>query len=196
VFATRGFQAAAIEEIARRAEVAVATLYKLFGGKEEMFAAVVAFRQDEFLAEIERQLGEVGSPPERLDRLVRRIFAYFERHRQAFRIYLGATHGFPWHIRSGLGEESFARYRRFVGVIENLLRDGMKDGSWPAGDAGRLAAALVGAVNNLLTLRHTGDEAADSAEDVRFAEVVLRRLVGVVADAAAPSAVGSRGRRK
>ena len=178
VFATRGFQAAGMDEIARRAEVSLATLYKLFGGKEELFAAVVAYRHEQFLAEIEEAVAAVAEPRERLDRLVSFVFEYFERHREAFRIYVGATHGFPWQIQSELGEQTFARYLRFLDVVADLLREGAAARIWAVESPRRLATAIVGVLNNLLTLRHTATSPPPLADEVAFASEAVRRLVG------------------
>jgi AcrR family transcriptional regulator len=178
VFAEHGFQAASVEQIAARSEVAIATLYKTFGSKEEIFAAMVGHRQEEFLRRIERALGDEGAAQGRLQRLVGEVFRYFDEHQDAFRLYLGATQGFPWHIRSSLGERAFARYGEFIGFVSELLAAGMEAGDWPAADAGRLAAAVAGAINGLLTLRHTTGAERDLAEEIRDAEGLILRMVG------------------
>ena len=79
VFAARGFQAATVEEIATRAEVAIATLYKLFGSKEAIFAALVEHRQQEFLLEVAPVLHSGAAPAVRLTRFIEVVFRYFEQ---------------------------------------------------------------------------------------------------------------------
>jgi AcrR family transcriptional regulator len=194
VFAERGFQGASIEEIAARSEIAIATLYKLFGNKEAIFAAAVEHRQDELLREVEDFALAGDTPPAQLRRLVEAIFLYFERHRNTFRIYLGATHGFPWHIRSSLGERAFMKYENFLAVFAEFLKNGMRAGAWPAdADPAQLAAATVGAINGLLTRRQTADSVTDLQEEVRRATAVVERIVGMPLETR-PSA--SRGRKK
>ena len=56
------------------------TLYKLFGSKEAVFGALVEWRQDEFLLEVQTLASEDVAPPERLQRLIEGIFRYFEVH--------------------------------------------------------------------------------------------------------------------
>jgi AcrR family transcriptional regulator len=177
VFARHGFQAASVEAIAAGAEVAVATLYKLFGSKEAIFAALVELRQEEFLHEMEQLTAGQGEPRARLDRLIDGIFRHFDRGRETFRIYLGATQGFPWQIRSSLGERSFTNYHRFVGFVAQVLRDGAASHAWDAGDPDRTAVAIVGAINGLLTVRHTNERSPALDADIKHAaELVLRFL--------------------
>jgi AcrR family transcriptional regulator len=177
VFARHGFQAASVEAIAAGAEVAVATLYKLFGSKEAIFAALVELRQEEFLREMEQLTTGQGEPRARVNRLIEGIFRHFDRGRETFRIYLAATHGFPWDIRSSLGERSFTNYQRFVGFVAQVLRDGAASRAWDAGDPDRTAVAIVGAINGLLTVRHTNERSAPVDADIRCATDLVARLL-------------------
>jgi len=178
VFAARGFEGASVEEIAGKAEVAIATLYKLFGSKEAVFAALVEHRQDQFLVEVESSAGESTDPRVQLERLVEAIFRYFDEHQQAFRIYLGATQGFPWRIRSSFGERTFQKYQEFLKFLSTLLRAGIKVGAWPDADPQRLAPAVMGCINGLLTRRHTEQPRLPLTDDVEFATAVVIQLVG------------------
>lgn len=68
VFAERGFRGATMPEIARRAGVAPANLYRYYDDKDALFAAVVpddlARRHDELLARSVRSLASLaGAPP-------------------------------------------------------------------------------------------------------------------------------------
>jgi AcrR family transcriptional regulator len=177
VFSQHGFQDASVEAIAAAAEVAVATLYKLFDGKEAIFAALVELRQEEFLAEIAQITAGAAEPRMRLERMIDGIFRHFDRGRETFRIYLAATQGFPWHIRSSLGERSFANYQRFVRFVAQVLSGGAAAGAGNAGDADRTAVAIVGALNGLLTVRHTSERPAALDADINHASELILRLL-------------------
>jgi AcrR family transcriptional regulator len=179
VFATHGFERASVEAIASKAEIAIATLYKLFGSKEAIFAALIERRQDEFLLEVEAFVRAGGTPPERLARLVEGVFRYFEVHGSTFRVYLGATQGFPWRIRSSFGDRAFEKYQEFLAFVAAQLQAGMAARSWPRGDARRLAVAVMGSINGLLTHRHTQPKRAALSDDVAFATALVRRVAGV-----------------
>jgi len=183
IFATRGFQGASIEDIATRAEVAIATLYKMFGSKEAIFAAIVEYRQNECFDEV-RTCARTGSTPQgQIERLVEAIFRYFDRHQAAFRIYVGATHGFPWDIRSSLGERAFAKYQELLTLLASLVDAAVQQGTCtPADDEPtRQAAAAMGVLNGLLTRRHTGNARVDLDEEIAHANALIARLLGMSA---------------
>jgi len=178
VFAERGFQGAAVEEIAARSEVSIATLYKMFGSKEEVFAALIEHRQEEFIVAMRGAARAGGSPLEQLESFLHAVFEYFDLHKAAFRIYLTSTHDFPWLVRSSLGERTFAKYQEFVSVFASILKAGMQKHTWSVDDPTRLAIAAVGTLNALLVQRHMGGEKAALDDDVRYATSLIRRLIG------------------
>src|SRR5688572_33365070 len=64
VFAKRGFEAAAMEEIADRAKVSKPVVYEHFGGKEGLYAVIVDREMDYVVRRIVEAIS-VGSPRER-----------------------------------------------------------------------------------------------------------------------------------
>jgi AcrR family transcriptional regulator len=196
VFATRGLQAASVEDIAARAEVAIATLYKLFGSKDAIFTKLVEHRQQEFLLEVAPVLSSDAAPAVRLSRFIEVVFRYFESHRDAFRIYIGTTQGFPWQIRSSLGEHAFAKYQEFVEFVAGLLATGMRGGVWRRDDPTRLAVAIMGVLNGLLLQWQTQSVDTPADEHIRHATELVFRLVGTSAAAAAGETPARPGRRR
>ncbi len=177
VFAARGFGGAAIEEIARRAGVAIATLYNLFGSKEAVFAALVDYRQRQFLHAVETSVAEGADPADRLHRFVGAVFRYFEAHQAAFRVYLSVTQGALWAIRASLGERTFAKYREMVVSLSRLVEAGMRAGAWPRDDARLLAIAAMGCLNGLVTRRYTEEVREDVERAIDDAWRLLQRLL-------------------
>ena len=199
VFGAHGFQGASIEEIAARAEVAIATLYNVFGSKEDIFAALVEHRQDEFLAQVGTFARDGSTPQLQIERLVAAVFRYFDDHQAAFRIYLGATHGFPWHIRSSLGERSFAKYQEILNLLASLIHAAIQRGAGAPGahdDPARLAAAAMGVLNAILTRRHTGDARGNLDEEIAYANSLIARLLGISAAATPPGLQPRPGARR
>jgi AcrR family transcriptional regulator len=148
VFVERGFAGASVEEIARRAGVALATLYKTLPSKEAVFTLVIERRITMFLERVRADSAE-GAPVRRLEAVVRATFEFFAAHGNTFRMYLAATQGLPWNIRSGLSEEEFTRYEEFVGYVETLCRAALPTGR--RRHARVTALAFVGTLNAVLT---------------------------------------------
>ena len=178
VFAEHGFQGASVDTIAARAEVAVGTLYNLFGSKEGVFAALAALRSEDLLSEVRRALSRARTARAQLSALVEAVFRYFDAHRDTFRLYLNVTHGFPWHIRASMGERSFARYQEVVRLVAAVLARTPLGRRRPGRDRRRLAAAFMGALNGLLTDRYMGADGTPIETDVALATRALLALVG------------------
>ncbi len=176
VFVERGFAGASVEEIARRGEVALATLYKAFPSKEAIFVRVVERWQIRFRERLDRASAE-GTPVAKLEALVRETFSFVADEGGVFQMWVAATQSFPWQIRAGLGEEVYARYRDFLTSVENLCRSAL-----PAARRKRarvVAIAIVGTMNGMLADWVASPPAKRLGTAAAAAEVweVVRRLV-------------------
>lgn len=86
VFADRGFNRATIEDIARRAEVSVGTIYLHYRSKEDLYVSLLFESMERFTEAIERIMAS-GAPP---DRQLRQVWDYFydyhARYPQSYRV--------------------------------------------------------------------------------------------------------------
>lgn len=98
VFLERGYGATSIDEIVARARSSKATVYKSFGNKERLFAAVV----DSIVGEIEQPIDPIGDDPdEDLRTVLVRVAAEHlsvvlsERHARLMRMVAAEAARFP-----------------------------------------------------------------------------------------------------
>src|SRR5574340_970394 len=83
VLAARGFHGASVDEIARRAEISVGTLYNLFGNKESLYASLLE-RRMEALSTCVREYGaSAATGIDKLHCVVDAIFHYCAEHERA-----------------------------------------------------------------------------------------------------------------
>jgi AcrR family transcriptional regulator len=151
VFAEKGFHAAQMTEIAARAELARATLYSLFGGKDELYAEVIATTAGAVRDAVREKVEAVRDPAERLLSLVDSLFACWEENQDLFRIYARGTHGLPWKIREAMGESALHLFREFTVWVEGLAADAQRAGCLRGLDPEALSLALVGAITTTAT---------------------------------------------
>jgi AcrR family transcriptional regulator len=85
LFAERGFEGAAIEEVAHRAAVSKPVVYEHFGGKEGLYAVVVDREVDRLLAMMREAL-TAGTSRELLEQAAVALLAYIDQHPDGFRI--------------------------------------------------------------------------------------------------------------
>ena len=85
LFAERGFDGSAIEEVASRAAVSKPIVYEHFGGKEGLYTVVVD-REVNLLLSMMRAALTAGRPRELLEQAALTLLDYIEQHPDGFRI--------------------------------------------------------------------------------------------------------------
>jgi AcrR family transcriptional regulator len=85
LFAERGFDGSAIEEVANRAAVSKPIVYEHFGGKEGLYAVVVD-REVTLLLSMMREALTAGTSRELLEQAAVALLDYIEHHPDGFRI--------------------------------------------------------------------------------------------------------------
>ncbi len=82
-FADVGYEAATVEEIARRAGITKPIIYGHFGGKEGLYAVVVKQEADYIVSAISKAIS-AGTPRERIEAAVETFFEYVLDHPSGF----------------------------------------------------------------------------------------------------------------
>jgi AcrR family transcriptional regulator len=85
LFATKGFEATSVEEIAAKAGVSKPVVYEHFGGKEGLYAVVVDREMRQLLDMVTSAL-TAGHPRELLEQAAFALLDYIERYTDGFRI--------------------------------------------------------------------------------------------------------------
>jgi AcrR family transcriptional regulator len=86
LFAERGFDATSVEEIAHRADVSKPVVYAHFGGKDGLYAAVVAREMTRLHEMVTSPLSGGGHPRDMLERAAQAFLEYVEQSSDGFRI--------------------------------------------------------------------------------------------------------------
>ena len=86
LFASRGFDATSVEEIASRAGVSKPVVYEHFGGKEGLYAVVVDREMRRLLDAVTGALSGEGPPRELLEHAALALLDYIESSTDGFRI--------------------------------------------------------------------------------------------------------------
>jgi len=86
VFAELGYEAASIEEIAKRARITKPVVYEHFGGKEGLYAVVVDREVRRLVDSINQALGEGDHPRVLLEQAALAFLTYIEKEPEGFKI--------------------------------------------------------------------------------------------------------------
>jgi AcrR family transcriptional regulator len=138
LFAERGFEGSAIEEVANRAAVSKPVVYEHFGGKEGLYAVVVDREVNHLLAMMREAL-TAGTSRELLEQAAIALLDYIEQHPDGFRILvrdspIGTTASF----RSIIGDVATR--------VEGILVDAFTRRGLDPNTAPMYAQMLVGMV--------------------------------------------------
>jgi len=85
VFAERGYEATAVEEIADRAKVSKPIIYEHFGGKEGLYAVIVDREMEHVVSLISDAIAS-GSPRERVERAALAFLTYVKDYPDGFAV--------------------------------------------------------------------------------------------------------------
>ena len=146
VFANKGFDGAQMGEIARRAELSLATVYGMFPGKSELYSEVVADTTRSMRQRITESVEPVTDPGERLMTLIDALLDCYQDNQAMLRIYVRATQGLPYKIRESLGADAQELFQSFARWVAELAQTAKDAGHLPGLDPEIVADALVGTV--------------------------------------------------
>jgi AcrR family transcriptional regulator len=164
LFAEKGFDATAVEEIAARAEVSKPVVYEHFGGKEGLYAVVVDREVRDLLDKMQRAL-TAGHPRALLEQAALALLDYIEASPDGFRIMVrdspvGSTSGTFVTIMNTIGSR-----------VDDILAHEFKARGFDTKQAPMYAQMLVGMVG------YTGQWWLDARKPSK--EVVAANLVNL-----------------
>jgi AcrR family transcriptional regulator len=141
MFARKGYAATTVREIVEAAGVTKPALYYHFGSKEGIYLAMMREALSEFEATAARALDWEGPAEERIVRYLDAMFALILDHLDVMRVLDAIYYGPP----QGAPPFDFeAVHKRFIEVVERLVREGIESGEFRPGDPEDLTWALVG----------------------------------------------------
>ena len=175
VFAAEGLHAAHVEHIARRAGVAVGTLYNYYKDRDALLAALLRTRREALFAELDGALGEVvgRSLREQLLVFVGAHVRFLRAHRTFFRILFEGELSRMQAAYPTATEEHAQSLRGFFERVEGLVLGGIKSGELRGANA-KLDPWLLGGMLKGVTVRDLRENKPCEPEDVaRLVQVFL-----------------------
>ncbi len=120
LFAERGYVAASMDELARRAGVSKPVVYDLVGSKDALFSQCIDRAADELAAAVSAAVAAEGDPGARFGAGGLAFFRFVEGHRSVWRVLLSAA-ATPF-----AGEVDAVR-RRQAHLVGSLIAAGAED---------------------------------------------------------------------
>jgi len=138
VIAEKGYAGATMQDIASRAGCAVGTLYLHFKDKEDLFNALVTRHTHAVIERVNHSVAAAADPLEQLRRRIAALIAYFNEHREFFRIFYAAGVTGRADIAANLRGSALRAYREGkafeTGLVRRAQKAGLVRGDIPASE--------------------------------------------------------------
>jgi AcrR family transcriptional regulator len=176
VFARRGFAESSMEDIAHAAGVAKGTLYLYYDSKRELYRAALRAGLLQLSKAVDEAIARAPNLGARLEAYVTTKVAYFDEHRDFFRIYL-AEFG---HAACGAIDPYFRDLSlRQSRLLESAIREGTKGGGAKPAAAQEAAHAVSDLTRGVILRRLMGWSSEPKAEkEVAFVVDFAKKALG------------------
>lgn len=180
-FAASGFHGAHMQEIARRAGLAVGTIYNHFGQKEDVLLALLEQRIDEMAEVLRPEKGDPKDYAEKLAVRLERVLAYRDKHAAFFALAvdLGILGDTTPGAQQVLGGRSLPHVTRMRMVWLDLVEEGIAAKALEPLDRELLAALLKSTLR--VVARWSRDHAAAAPSHTRVARIMVDVFLNGVA---------------
>ncbi len=145
LFAEKPFDAVLVDDVAAAAGVGKGSVYRQFGSKEELYAAVVIDGFVELQKQIRRALANSKSVRDRITAVVRHTVGFFWGRRQFFLLLRD-----PKALQPQREQQYRAQRQELSRLVVDILNDGVKSREVPRSLDTRVAAeALLGMLRGI-----------------------------------------------
>jgi AcrR family transcriptional regulator len=160
----RGLEAMTMEEIAAAAGVAKGTLYLYFQSKDDLIQALITQVGENMIRDVEASLEGLGTPPEKLTRMVSVLLEYLNRERLLFPIYARELLRGEGESREGFRGRYQELEEKFVTLVTRLFAEGIAAGQFiPANP--RLLTFLIRGLIRATGYYQKAERQADAAQE-------------------------------
>ncbi len=158
LFFEKGYHNTTMEDIARRADYAVGTLYRYFPSKESLFEELLYGKMLDYSQQWETVFEDVSDPPAVIRRAVRMKLEFFEKERRFFRLFVEEINPMEAGAHTSVfSERCHALREKCRSSWHRLIRRGMRLGVFGKVDVHLSTVAIEGAMHEVIrdfVLRH------------------------------------------
>lgn len=139
-FASAGYRQTTLDDIAKHAGVAKASMYRYFENKQELLAKIFIKVADALALGIQPLLASSLAPEEKLRRTIQELLRTIGENVALFTVFYSEEADLPPRLRAEVAEVRL----RFVANVERILNDGMRQGAFRQIDGKLIAYAIIG----------------------------------------------------
>jgi len=150
IISTRGIEKLTIHEIAKDLKVTDGALYRHFKSKKEIISLLITDIETTLLKTIRQAADSAGGPQMKLKNILSSHLSYAEQRKGVSFIIINATLSIN---DMGLRKKMFGVIEKYLGTIESILAEGVKQGHFRKDlDLTSASMAFFGMVQSMVTL--------------------------------------------
>lgn len=159
-----GLKSVTMERVAQETGIAKGTVYLHYHDKQELLDAVKESALTPMMTAVDEVFRGEGAPEQKLRSLVSRYFAYFDEHRDLFRVLIYEREV----IRVQGSRYQSDRYRHMVQEAARVINDGIRSGVFREVNAHNVAAMFIESMYALMNQRLRSDKPAPVEQDANL----------------------------
>lgn len=169
VISRKGLDGVTMQEIADEAGLAKGTLYLYFKDREDLLEKAADFAFSKLRARLDAMLPDFPVFSEKLFTLIRTQIAFFDEHREFFRIYIASKQPpAEAHANARRRRACHPRYAAHLARLETMLKEAMAGGEVRPCDPARLALFVAESAVALMLRRLTEETPPPAEEDATW----------------------------
>ena len=149
LFAKKGFYPTTMEEVARAAGLAKGTIYLHFDDKRDLFFSIIEKKLDILLEKIEKEMRKDEFPSQRIKLAIGIHLRFLEENRDFFKIMQALPESLKQEMERKLKGRVIEKQSRYVEILDQLIRKGIRNQEIKSLDSRKLAVILVGMMHSL-----------------------------------------------
>lgn len=149
LFAKKGFYPTTMEEVARAAGLAKGTIYLHFDDKRNLFFSIIEKKLDILLEKIEKEMRKDEFPSQRIKLAIGIHLKFLEENRDFFKIMQTLPESLKQEMERKLKGRVIEKQSRYVEILDQLIRKGIRNQEIKPLDSRKLAVILVGMMHSL-----------------------------------------------
>ncbi len=153
LFASRGYDAVGVQEIAEAAGITKPTLYHYFGSKQGLLEALLKEHFDQLYEQVEQAAAYAGDLPLTLEKIIAAYFLFARQHRTFYRLQLSMWFAPP---ESEMIRTISQFNEQLLQVIETMFTQAARNHGNMKGRQKAYAATFVGMIHTYISLSLNG----------------------------------------
>lgn len=147
LFARKSFYKVTMQEIAKKSEFSVGTIYNFFKSKDHLYMQVVWKKAREIDRKLRNAIAEKDTIMEKIDNFLRAKAEFFQENKEFIRLYFMETQGVTFSFKQALDKKLRRLYDEFLKHFSEIFAQGIKERLFKPIDPYYLALTLDGLSN-------------------------------------------------